>query len=124
MAITKKEFVSKNNLKTHKVWRKELHGRWNKVIHRVAILKEEVSSKGKNGDVTALPVGSEVFIDDIRGRINPQFRAKDENGKVWFIPVNKLEVVKQDDPIEPIDENTHEYRGGVRVPKHGENKNG
>ena len=113
--MSKKEFVSKNNLKTHKVWRKELHGRWNKVIHRVAILKEEVSSKGKNGDITILPAGSEVFIDDIRGRIHPQFRVKDESGRIWFIPVTKLKVLDTDTKTTSVETDTHEYRGGVRT---------
>jgi len=108
----KKEFVSKV---TGETWRKELHGRWDKVIHHVAILLEDYSSVGKNGEVTTLFEGSEVFIDDIRGRINPQFRVKDESGRIWFIPVTKLKVLDVDTKTTSVEADTHEYRGGVRT---------
>tara|TARA_Y100000034_G_C6785851_1_gene351525 strand:- start:487 stop:897 length:411 start_codon:yes stop_codon:yes gene_type:complete len=121
--MSKKEFVSKNNLKTHKVWKKELHGRWSKVIHHNAVLKEEFWSKGKNGEITVLTEGSQVTIDDIRGRINPQFRCKDAQDRIWFIPVGKLDVLGPDERFGEIDEKTHRYRGGVRE-KIGDNKNG
>ena len=111
--MAKKEFVSKV---TGESWQKEFHGRWNKVIHHVAVLLEDYSSVGKKGDVTTLPAGSEVFVDDIRGRINPQFRVKDESGRIWFIPVTKLKIVSNDEEETlPINEETHEYRGGVRT---------
>ncbi|MBP93654.1 MAG: hypothetical protein CMC55_06005 [Flavobacteriaceae bacterium] len=112
--MSKKEFVSKV---TGEIWQKELHGRWNRVIHHTAVLLEECSSVGKNGQVTVLPEDSRVFIDDIRGRINPQFRVRDLSGKIWFIPVNKLKVLQNEEDTKPIDDTTHEYRGGVRIDK-------
>jgi len=110
--VSKKEFVSKV---TGETWHKEFHGRWDKVIHHVAVLLEECTSVGKNGDITVLQKGSEVFVDDIRGRIHPQFRVKDENGRIWFIPVSKLKVLNSDTNTTPIDAETHGYRGGVRT---------
>jgi len=111
-SMSKKEFVSKV---TGEIWRKEFHGRWDKVIHHIAVLLEDYSSVGKNGEITTLLEGSEVFIDDIRGRIHPQFRVKDESGRIWFIPVTKLKVLDTDTKTTSVETDTHEYRGGVRT---------
>ena len=105
-----KEFVS--NV-TGEQWSKHNSAKWSGVINHVAVLLEDVVHKGKNGTTKMLPKGSEVFIDDIRGRIKPQYRVRDETGKIWFISVTQLEIKDSDVRISEEDL-TFKYRGGVR----------
>ena len=113
----KKEFVSDV---TGEVWHKVNWKKWNKLIDHVGVMVEKHTSAGKNGTTVVLKEGTEVFIDDIRGRINPQYRATDPSGKIWFIPISKVKVLEG---TGPGDEATYDrgYRGGVRIK---ENDNG
>tara|TARA_Y100000310_G_scaffold101532_1_gene99638 strand:+ start:13602 stop:13955 length:354 start_codon:yes stop_codon:yes gene_type:complete len=117
VAKKNKEFVS--NV-TGEVWHKINWKKWNKIIDHVGIMVEGHTSPGKNGTTVALNEGDEVFIDDIRGRINPQFRATDPTGKIWFIPISKVKVIEGSGPG-PDTEYDRGYRGGVRIK---ENENG
>ena len=110
--MSKKEFVSGV---TGETWHKEFSGRWNSVIHHTGVVLEDFSSATKNGGRVTLVEGSEVFIDDIRGRINPQYRVKDENGKIWFVPVGIIKVNESDETVEEVSPDTHAYQGGVRT---------
>ncbi len=98
---------------TGEVWQKHKIARWNNVINHTAVVVEEMNSAGKNGETHTLPVGSRVLIDDIRGRIKPQYRCTDESGKIWFIPVQQLEVEGQEKDYEV--EKGFTYRGGIRT---------
>ena len=75
-------------------WRKNSHQRWNKVINQIGTVVEDEIHQGKNHTTVTLKAGSQVIIDDIRGRINPQYRVRDKNGKIWFVSANNLEFVK------------------------------
>ena len=113
-----KEFVSDV---TGEVWKKDRVNKWNNVIYKQAKVTEDQESKQKDGSVVTLPKDSIVFIDDIRGRINPQYRCKDVSGKIWFIRTRFIELL-DDTKITEEDlskESTHVYRGGVRVGEHG-----
>ncbi len=107
-----KEFVSDV---TGVVWRKHNITRWQKVINHTAIALEDIVSETKNGGTVTLEKGSEVFIDDIRGRINPQYRCRDSSGKIWFIEVERLEIVKNENQTREEDVEEFGYRGGVRT---------
>ena len=98
---------------TGEVWEKHRLARWQSVINHTAVVVEEMISAGKNGETHILPVGSKVLIDDIRGRIKPQYRCTDETGKIWFIPIQQLEISEQTDQFD--EERAFEYRGGVRI---------
>ena len=115
-----KEFVSDV---TGEVWRKDSIQKWSNVINHQARVKEEQESKQKDGSVVTLPKDSIVFIDDIRGRINPQYRCKDSSGKVWFIRTRFIEILanpgEEKISADDITKKTHLYRGGVRVGKYG-----
>jgi len=110
--MAKKEFVSDV---TGEVWHKEFSGRWNSVIHHTGIVLEDFSSGAKNGGTVTLSEGSEVFIDDIRGRIKPQYRVKDKSGKIWFVPVGIIKILAEEGPTKEVSEDTHTYQGGVRT---------
>ena len=105
----KKEF--KSNV-TGEEWFKHSSKRWNKTINQVGIVLEDEVHQGKNGTTVILKKGSEVIIDDIRGRIKPQYRVKDINGKIWFVAALNIDVLRTDDREADID--NHGYRGGVR----------
>tara|TARA_Y100000310_G_C20499508_1_gene723243 strand:+ start:307 stop:666 length:360 start_codon:yes stop_codon:yes gene_type:complete len=94
---------------------------WADAINHEAILLEDVKSKNKDGSMTTLEKGSKVFIDDIRGRIDPQYRCKSQEGKVWFIASNKIEIIKQEGRTREEDIGAHEYQGGVRVDDEAKN---
>jgi hypothetical protein len=98
---------------TGEVWEKHRLARWQSVINHTAVVVEEMTSAGKNDQVHTLPVGSKVLIDDIRGRIKPQYRCTDETGKIWFIPIQQLEILN---PAKDYNqEEAFSYRGGVRT---------
>tara|TARA_Y100000593_G_C4290568_1_gene328017 strand:+ start:708 stop:1055 length:348 start_codon:yes stop_codon:yes gene_type:complete len=107
----KKEFIS--NV-TGEIWHKENSKKWSRVINHVGVISEDIVSTNKDGSTTTLVEGSEVFIDDIRGRINPQYRVKDESGKIWFVPVSKIEVLENENSPKEVDLSSHSYRGVVR----------
>jgi len=109
--LSKKEFVSDV---TGEVWHKEFSGRWSSVIHHTGVMLEDFSSATKDGGTVILSEGSEVFIDDIRGRIKPQYRVKDENGKIWFVPVGIIKV-NETEATKEVSDDTHSYQGGVRT---------
>ena len=109
--MSKKEFVSDV---TGEVWHKEFSGRWSSVIHHTGVMLEDFSSATKDGGTVILSEGSEVFIDDIRGRIKPQYRVKDENGKIWFVPVGIIKV-NETEATKEVSDDTHSYQGGVRT---------
>jgi len=113
----KQEFVSEV---TGEVWHKINWKKWDKIIDHLGVMVESHTSPGKNGTTVVLNEGDEVFIDDIRGRINPQYRATDPTGKIWFIPISKLKVIEGSGPGADT-EYGRGYRGGVRTK---ENKNG
>ena len=105
----KKEFIS--NV-TGEEWHKHHSKRWKKVIKQVGIILEDEVHKGKNGASVILEKGSRVMIDDIRGRIKPQYRVTDETGKVWFVSALNVEI-EVNESHEP-DVSSYSYRGGVR----------
>tara|TARA_Y100000310_G_scaffold124350_1_gene123061 strand:- start:75 stop:518 length:444 start_codon:yes stop_codon:yes gene_type:complete len=112
MAKKKQEFVS--NV-TGEEWFKHNTQRWTTVINQVGIIMEDEIHDGKNGEKITLKKGSRVIIDDIRGRIKPQYRVIDTNGKVWF--VSALNVEFSHDEKRESEVKTHRYHGGVRVDK-------
>jgi len=117
VAKKNQEFVSDV---TGEVWHKINWKKWDKIIDHVGVMVESHNSPGKNGTTAVLNEGAEVFIDDIRGRINPQYRAADPTGKIWFIPISKVKVIEASGPGEGT-KYDRGYRGGVRIK---ENDNG
>jgi hypothetical protein len=109
MSKKKKEFVS--NV-TGEEWFKHNSKKWKGVINQVGIVLEDEEHIGKNDTKIILKKGSRVIIDDIRGRIKPQYRVKDINGKVWFVSALNIEVQKEEK--READTSQHTYRGGVR----------
>lgn len=107
--MSKKEF--KSNV-TGEEWHKHNSKKWNRIIHQVGVILEDEVHDGKNGTKTTLEAGTKVIIDDIRGRIKPQYRVIDNNGKIWFVPALNVEVLY--DKEKETDTSTHGYRGGVR----------
>ena len=104
----KKEF--KSNV-TGEEWFKHNSQSWKRVINQLGIILEDEVHSGKNGTTTTLKKGSKVIIDDIRGRIKPQYRVKDINGKIWFVSALNVEIVENQE----TDNNSQfQYRGGVR----------
>jgi len=97
---------------TGEEWFKHFSTKWNKVIDQVGVVLEDEVHDGKNDTKVTLKKGSEVIIDDIRGRIKPQYRVRDSNGKVWFISAINIEVLE--DSAEEVNTTEHQYRGGVR----------
>ena len=101
-------------------WKKESHKLWSKVIDQIGVIKEDEVHQGKNHTTVTLKAGTRVIIDDIRGRINPQYRVKDPNGKIWFVTANNVEFEAD---IQALEKEAQEsnikdkyiYRGGVRV---------
>ena len=105
----KKEFVS--NV-TGEEWYKHNSKRWSTIINQVGTIIEDELHQGKHGEKLTLKAGSKVIIDDIRGRIKPQYRVLDTSGKVWFVSALNVEV-ETDKSIDPnLDK--YDYRGGVR----------
>ena len=105
----KKDFVS--NV-TGEEWYKHNSVRWDKVINQVGVILEDEVHVGKFNIPVTLKKGSRVLIDDIRGRIKPQYRVKDIKGKIWFVSALNVEVLyNQKREFNPTD---HHYRGGVR----------
>ena len=99
-------------------WSKNSHKKWNRVINKIATVVKDEIHQGKNHTTVTLKAGSEVMIDNIRGRINPQYRVTDTNGKIWFVSATNLKFseeddVKKEDISDPRD--NYIYRGGVRV---------
>ena len=97
-------------------WTKNSHGRWYRVINQIGtVIKDEVH-QGKNHTTVTLKAGSKVIIDDIRGRINPQYRVTDSNGKIWFISALNVEIMNSETEmlLGEIDITEPQYRGGVR----------
>ena len=88
MSVKKKEFVS--NV-TGEAWQKEFTKRWDKIIDQVGTIIEDEIHKGKNNTTVTLKKGSKVIIDDIRGRILPQYRVRDINGQIWFVAAGNVE---------------------------------
>ncbi len=122
-----KEFVSDV---TGEVWKKDSVTRWYNVINKEAIINEDVESKAKGGGTKILPKGSIVFIDDVRGRINPQYRCKDASGNIWFVrtrfidmkdEAERLTREESDKKAEEVQSNKEQfnYRGGLRVGEQG-----
>jgi hypothetical protein len=109
MAIKKKVFQS-NVAKEHWAdthddkasaleWNKESHLRWDKVIGRIGVLIKDEVHISKTGDDT-LKAGTKVVVNDLRGRVLPQYRVKDPNGRVWFVSTTNVEFI-DDFEIEP-----------------------
>jgi len=101
-------------------WKKNSHKRWQKVINQVGIVKEDEIHQAKNHKTVILKAGSKVIIDDVRGRIHPQYRVRDTNGKVWFVSANNIEFSfdeekEKENRTNPKIENNYIYRGGIRV---------
>jgi len=99
-------------------WSKNSHKKWNRVINKIATVVKDEIHQGKNHTTVTLKAGSEVIIDDIRGRINPQYRVTDANGKIWFVSATNLKFSEEDsgkkeEVSDPRD--NYIYRGGVRV---------
>ena len=108
MSKKKKEFVS--NV-TGEQWHKHNSKKWNKVINQIGVILEDEVHQGKNDTTVTLKKGSQVIIDDIRGRIKPQYRVTDINGKIWFVSALNVDIINEEREVD-IDE--HQYRGGVR----------
>tara|TARA_Y100000034_G_scaffold135311_1_gene206686 strand:- start:130 stop:597 length:468 start_codon:yes stop_codon:yes gene_type:complete len=92
-------------------WAKYGSANFKRVIDKIGVILEDEVHRGKNNTTTTLKKGTEVIIDDIRGRINPQYRVKDQSGKIWFVAANNVKFTK--DETEQISEPI--YRGGIRV---------
>ena len=105
----KKEFVS--NV-TGEEWHKHNSQRWGSVIHQIGTILEDEIHDGKNGEKLILKKGSRIIIDDIRGRIKPQYRVIDANGKIWFVSALNVDIELNKDSKPSVTE--HSYRGGVR----------
>ena len=105
----KKEFVS--NV-TGEEWFKHNSKKWNRVVGQVGTILEDEIHKGKNDILITLKKGSTVYIDDIRGRIKPQYRVRDTNGKIWFVSALNVKILE--DKSQESDVSNHMYRGGVR----------
>jgi len=88
--MVKKEYVSKV---TGEVWHKENIKNYKRWFEKVAIILEDCHSKQKNGENAVLIKGSKVLITDIRGRIKPQYRVTDASDRVWFVPIEKVEII-------------------------------
>jgi len=110
----KKEFVS--NV-TGEAWQKNSAKNWKKVIDQIGVIIEDEVHKGKNNTTVILEAGSEVIIDDIRGRIKPQYRVEDKNGKIWFVTATNVQFLENNNNHRDGSENVTNfaYRGGVRV---------
>ena len=108
MSKKKKEFVS--NV-TGEQWHKHNSKRWNKVINQIGVILEDEIHQGKNDTTVTLKKGSQVIVDDIRGRIKPQYRVTDINGKIWFVSALNVNIVNEE---REVDIEEHQYRGGVR----------
>ena len=111
--MAKTKFVSK--VQDGREWQKENHAKWNKIIDQIGTIIEDEVHKGKNNTTATLKAGSKVIIDDIRGRVLPQYRVKDQDGKIWFVTATNVEF--DFDTIIRSEENplNTEYRGGIRV---------
>ena len=72
-------------------WSKNSHKKWNKVINQVGTVIRDEIHQSKNHTTVTLKGGSQVIVDDIRGRINPQYRVRDINGKIWFVSADNVE---------------------------------
>lgn len=105
----KKDFVS--NV-TGEEWFKHNSIIWKKVINQVGVVKEDEIHQGKYDQPVTLKKGSRVIIDDIRGRIKPQYRVIDESGKIWFVSALNLDILE--DKNRKADASQHKYKGGVR----------
>ena len=96
-------------------WKKNSHGRWNRVINQVGtVIKDEIH-QAKNHTTVTLKAGSQVLIDDIRGRINPQYRVRDIDGKIWFVTANNIEFsfdveAEEENKNNPKMKDTYIYR--------------
>ena len=105
-------------------WHKNSHKSWNKIINQIGTVVKDETHQGKNHTTVTLKAGSKVIIDDIRGRINPQYRVRDIKGKIWFVSADNIEFSfdsesqKSDDNIKA----NYIYRGGVRVDNTSEAK--
>tara|TARA_Y100000310_G_C20523488_1_gene734858 strand:- start:258 stop:776 length:519 start_codon:yes stop_codon:yes gene_type:complete len=110
MAKKKKIFTSKTQKDL--TWFKSNSQKWNRSIGQVGVLLEDEIHQGKNGENIVLKKGSKVIIDDIRGRIIPQYRVKDSQGKTWFVSALNIEV--EFDESQDPNTDDHLYRGGVR----------
>ena len=110
----KKEFVSK--VQKDVTWHKESHVKWFRIINQVGELLEDEIHKGKNNTAVTLKKGSKVIIDDLRGRVLPQYRVKDVDGKVWFVKATNVkfdfDMSDKTSDVDPIDT---KYRGGIRT---------
>tara|TARA_Y100000034_G_C6829779_1_gene374445 strand:+ start:470 stop:973 length:504 start_codon:yes stop_codon:yes gene_type:complete len=98
-------------------WSQNAHKKWAKVINQVGtVIKDEIH-QGKNHTTVTLKAGTQVIIDDIRGRINPQYRVLDRSGKIWFVSTTNIELSidellnKDESEVQDI----YIYRGGIRV---------
>ena len=105
----KQEFVS--NV-TGEEWFKHNSKKWKMVINQIGTMTEDEVHDGKNGEKITLTKGTKVIIDDIRGRIKPQYRVKDINGKIWFVSALNIDIIKNE--ARDTDTSMHSYRGGVR----------
>ena len=101
-------------------WKKNSHKRWQKVINQIGTVKEDEIHQAKNHKTVTLTAGSKVIIDDIRGRIHPQYRVRDASGKIWFVSANNIEFSFDEEKEKENRNNTkiesnYIYRGGIRV---------
>ena len=97
---------------TGEQWHKHGSSHWSKSIDQIGIILEDETHLGKKNESVTLKAGSMVIIDDIRGRIKPQYRVRDQNGKIWFISALNVEI--QYDESTEANVKGHLYRGGVR----------
>ena len=114
MSKKKQKFVS--NV-TGEKWEKEHAQRWSRIINQIGIIIEDEVHEGKNNTTKTLKKGSKVIVDDIRGRIKPQYRVRDINGQIWFVAAGNVEfsLDNNENKNESNQDNVPIYRGGVRV---------
>ena len=101
-------------------WKKNSHKQWSKVINQGGGVVVDEIHQAKNHTTVTLKAGSQVIVDDIRGRINPQYRVRDINGKIWFVSADNINFSFDNEIIsknknKPYIKDSYIYRGGVRV---------
>ena len=104
----KREFES--NV-TGEKWFKHTSKPWKKVINQFGVILEDEIHDDKKGK-KLLKKGTRVLIDDIRGRIKPQYMVTDPQGKIWFVSALNIEI--EQDSERDAELNKYQYRGGVR----------
>mgnify|MGYP003139209959 CR=1 FL=1 len=109
LALTQTKMADENKNKEQKVVLSD------EKIHNKKGNKREFESNVTGDDKKGkklLKKGPRVLIDDIRGRIKPQYMVTDPQGKIWFVSALNIEI--EQDSERDAELNKYQYRGGVR----------